>query len=440
MTMTSKLGAGNFGEVWKATLVDGSNPHEPECLVAAKIVLNAAAGKDEFSADNAGALAAEKDLIQEALLMAQVDQHPHLVAIVGVVTRGNPKVLVVSFCELGELQGLLRKRASDGGVFGARLKHRFCSQIAAGMAHLALHNFVHRDLAARNVLLAWGMVCKVADFGLSRRVQTEDNSGDYYRSTHGGLLPVRWTAPESLMSQKFSSASDVWSFAITCIEVYQDGLMPYPDVRSNPQVITNVTAGQVHSIPVGCSQAVYSKLCECWHFEPERRPLFAALSSFFHDLHVEASLVNASHALPVETETHVSAQQMKRENPELSRLYGTHLPDNPVSQYHPVGRMTNMYGTVRILPKKIDDGPGGGNSQETTFGTAVSDDGSDEDTGTYIFFGNGSATADGVQRTTDSPSPEASSAGTSTPNLTADTQLNELATMLSSSPKLSPGQ
>ena len=50
-----------------------------------------------------------------------------------------------------------------------------------GSQHLPKNNFVHRDLAARNVLLGSGMVCKVADFGLSRRVQTEDNAGDYYR-------------------------------------------------------------------------------------------------------------------------------------------------------------------------------------------------------------------------------------------------------------------
>jgi len=57
---------------------------------------------------------------------------------------------------------------------------------------------------------------KVADFGLSRRVQTEDNTGDYYRSS-SGIIPVRWTAPEGMTSQKFSSASDVWSYGITCV-------------------------------------------------------------------------------------------------------------------------------------------------------------------------------------------------------------------------------
>ena len=281
LTMIHQLGAGNFGEVWKATLVDGSSPHAAECLVAAKIVLTTAAGSDEFGADNAGALAAEKDLIQEALLMAQVDEHPHLVAIIGVITRGSPKVLVLSFCELGELQGLLRKRAADGGVFGAAIKHRFCSDIAAGMAHLALHNFVHRDLAARNVLLAFGLVCKVADFGLSRRVQTEDNSGDYYRSSNGGLLPVRWTAPEGLSDQKFSTASDVWSFGITCVEVFQDGAVPYSETRSNPAIMQMVVEGHVHAQPPSCSSATYEVLRRCFAFEPAERPAFNELATFF---------------------------------------------------------------------------------------------------------------------------------------------------------------
>ena len=121
--------------------------------------------------------------------LCQVETHLHLVALVGVITRGNPKVLVLSFCEHGELQGALKKRAADGDAFPTVDKFRFCREVADGMAHLARHSFVHRDLAARNVLLGSGMVCKVADFGLSRRVQTEDSTGDYYRSS-SGIIPV----------------------------------------------------------------------------------------------------------------------------------------------------------------------------------------------------------------------------------------------------------
>ena len=276
LALIDTLGKGAFGEVWKGLLQDGGNPDVPSYMVACKVVKEATG-----SLDSAGAAAAEEELLKEALLMAQVATHEHLVALVGVITRGSPKVLVLSFCEHGELQGLLKKRAADGDAFSDAAKCNFCKEVADGMAHLALHNFVHRDLAARNVLLGSGMVCKVADFGLSRRVQTEDNTGDYYRSS-SGIIPVRWTAPEGITSQKFSSASDVWSYGVTCVEIFQDGAAPYPGVRSNPEVIKLVcTQGQVHPRPKGCSASVYAELLRCWSFDPGQRPDFGSLKDFF---------------------------------------------------------------------------------------------------------------------------------------------------------------
>lgn len=68
---------------------------------------------------------------------------------------------------------------------------------------------VHRDLAARNVLVSKdhndAIVVKVADFGMSRDIYKD---GIYVKQS-SGVLPLKWTAPESIADAIYTSQSDV---------------------------------------------------------------------------------------------------------------------------------------------------------------------------------------------------------------------------------------
>jgi surface protein len=271
--MLEEVGKGQFGSVYKATLDESSVAGGvPEYLVAAKTVLDANASPD-----------ATRELRVEAMMMARLGAHPHVVSIVGVITRGDPLVLIVSFCEHGSLLSLLRSRAAAGQPLTAAAKIKMACDVAKGMAHLETHQFVHRDLAARNVLVSSSMDCKVADFGLSRQTQSADGNGegDYYTS-QAGVFPIRWTAPEAMETHKFTSKSDVWSFAIVVVEIFQNGVVPYKYTKlDNQSVMNQVLRGTLqHERPAELPPKIYGMIKRCLSSDSAQRPGFVEIKGF----------------------------------------------------------------------------------------------------------------------------------------------------------------
>uniref|UniRef100_A0A915KID4 Protein kinase domain-containing protein n=1 Tax=Romanomermis culicivorax TaxID=13658 RepID=A0A915KID4_ROMCU len=103
------------------------------------------------------------------------------------------------------------------------------------------------DLAARNVLLVDEDNVKIGDFGLSRHFQPEN----FYYTSHGGRLPIKWMALESLTEYKFTSASDVWSFGVLLFELITLGDGPYPEI--DPHLMENyLKTGKRMAKPENC--------------------------------------------------------------------------------------------------------------------------------------------------------------------------------------------
>ncbi|KAG7509000.1 ephrin type-A receptor 7 isoform X2 [Solea senegalensis] len=245
------IGAGEFGEVCSGRL---KLPGKRDVSVAIKTLKVGYTEKQR------------RDFLCEASIMGQFD-HPNVVHLEGVVTRGKPVMIVIEYMENGSLDAFLRKH---DGQFTVIQLVGMLRGVAAGMRYLADMGYVHRDLAARNILVNSNLVCKVSDFGLSRVI---DDDPEAVYTTTGGKIPVRWTAPEAIQYRKFTSASDVWSYGIVMWEVMSYGERPYWDM-SNQDVIKAIEEGYRLPAPMDCPPGLHQLMLDCWQKDRAERPKF----------------------------------------------------------------------------------------------------------------------------------------------------------------------
>jgi hypothetical protein len=168
------IGEGQFGQVLLASWTDGESEGNGT-LVAVKVL------KKEI---------ARLDFYKELSVMAQL-QHENIVKLLAKCTDEEPNCMVFEFVEHGALSDFLRASqlgeetilddALDVEESCAR-KHvltvnnltAIVCQVCKALAFLSGKRFVHRDVAARNCLVGRNLEVKLADFGLTRDIYSED--------------------------------------------------------------------------------------------------------------------------------------------------------------------------------------------------------------------------------------------------------------------------
>ena len=285
---TQDLGEGNFGKVYSGELVGyyGDNSVTP---VVIKSLRESPPAK------------LAQDFRREAEILTDI-KHPNIVCLLGVCFKQQPMSMLFEFLSRGDLHEYLLTHSphSDVSVSDDEGTQQILShvsmldiacQIAAGMEHLAIHQYTHRDLAARNILIGNNLTVKISDFGLAKTVY----ASDYYRLQNQAVLPVRWMPVEAILYGKFSSESDVWSFGVVLWEIYSYGLQPYYGY-SNQEVVEMIRVHQILPCPDDCPARLYGLMVECWHEVAARRPVFKEINQRLQQWRGESNKLSAAHS------------------------------------------------------------------------------------------------------------------------------------------------
>ncbi|CAB1448856.1 unnamed protein product [Pleuronectes platessa] len=175
-------------------------------------------------------------------------KHPNVLQCLGQCSESIPYLLVMEFCQLGDLKRYLRaQRKSDGMTPDLPTRdlltlQRMAFEITSGLLHLHDNNYIHSDLALRNCLVTSDLTVRIGDYGLSHNHYKED----YYLTPDKLWIPLRWIAPElleeyrgSLIVTDQTKTSNVWSLGVVIWELFEFGSQPHRHL-SDEEVLTFV--------------------------------------------------------------------------------------------------------------------------------------------------------------------------------------------------------
>ena len=208
-----ELGRGGMATVWLAERADGSLKRE----VALKLPL---------ALGNAGVLV--ERFARERDVLAALD-HEHIARLYDAgVDAGQ------AFIVLEAVRGEPITEYAQRQALGQRERLRLFLQVLAAVDHAHRHMVVHRDLKPSNILVNDQGQAKLLDFGIAKLLDAPPGSADLTQEAGAALTP-RYAAPEQLLGEPVTAATDVYAAGVVLHELLT-GRLPHasPDSGAPP--------------------------------------------------------------------------------------------------------------------------------------------------------------------------------------------------------------
>jgi serine/threonine protein kinase len=129
---------------------------------------------------------------------------------------------VLEFMDAGSLEDRVKEHAAAGGLHDEYELVKIARPLLSGLnyLHRQLHQ-IHRDLKPANVMCSSSGAVKIADFGISKALESTADLAETQVGT------TCYMSPERLLAESYSYSADIWAFGLIMLEL-ATGSFPYP--------------------------------------------------------------------------------------------------------------------------------------------------------------------------------------------------------------------
>lgn len=249
------IGKGSFGAVYLCL-----NLTTGEMMAVKQVEVPKYSSHDQNIIDMVEALKSEVNTLKDL-------DHLNIVQYLGFEERNHIYSLFLEYVAGGSVGSLIRLY----GRFDECLIRHLTVQVLRGLAYLHSRGILHRDMKADNLLLDQDGICKISDFGISRR------SKDIYSNSDMTMRgTVFWMAPEMVdTKQGYSAKVDIWSLGCVVLEMFA-GKRPWSNLEVVAAMFKIGKSKSAPPIPEDTlpliSQEGRNFLDSCFEINPDLRP------------------------------------------------------------------------------------------------------------------------------------------------------------------------
>ncbi|KAG0258156.1 hypothetical protein BGZ95_005044, partial [Linnemannia exigua] len=198
------IGRGSFGKVYHAFNLDTC-----EMIAIKQVDL-----PQTLSERNCDRLKTSVEaLFSEMEVLKDLD-HENIVQYLGFAQNEETANIFLEYVSGGSIESCLKR----SGPFPEAVIRSFTRQILLGLEYIHSKKIVHRDIKAANVLVDEQGICKISDFGISKK--NAQSQGGYDENVGSLQGSVFWMAPEMVTSKAYGAKVDIWSFGCLVLEMF----------------------------------------------------------------------------------------------------------------------------------------------------------------------------------------------------------------------------